>query len=352
MNHEKLIGFSCAYTPIALIHAAGFTPYRILPDTESEDQAGLLLHDNLCPHVKRILDRAMGNRIPDLEGMVFINSCDAMRRLFDAWQVARPDVKAVLVDLPTTANDRSVAFFRDEIQELAATLESWGGSSVDSERLEGSVGCYNRIAGQFEKLRERVRNGSMENASFQLQEAYNMASCGNPETVFEDLGALVALPHADASHDERVPVYLFGNMLPDPEAFSLFESCGAKVMAEDMCTGSRLFTEASIKTGPDQDTFLAFAESILNRPPCARTYDDARPGRLSDDIVEKVKYCGAKGVIAYTAKFCDPYIARLPGVRNVLRNEGIPFLLLEGDLTMRSMGQHKTRIEAFIEMLR
>ncbi|MCP4138070.1 MAG: 2-hydroxyacyl-CoA dehydratase, partial [bacterium] len=61
---------------------------------------------------------------------------------------------------------------------------------------------------------------------------------------------------------------------------------------------------------------------------------------------------GAKGVIAHTVKFCDPYLGRIPDVRNTFRDEGIPFLLLEGDCTLRSMGQHRTRIEAFIEMLR
>ena len=31
---------------------------------------------------------------------------------------------------------------------------------------------------------------------------------------------------------------------------------------------------------------------------------------------------------------------------------GLPVLLLEGDCTLRSIGQHRTRIEAFVEMLR
>ncbi|MGO9146767.1 MAG: 2-hydroxyacyl-CoA dehydratase, partial [Desulfomonilia bacterium] len=53
----------------------------------------------------------------------------------------------------------------------------------------------------------------------------------------------------------------------------------------------------------------------------------------------------------HTAKFCDPYLARLPYIREVFRKEGMPLLVLEGDCTMRSMGQHRTRIEAFIEML-
>jgi benzoyl-CoA reductase/2-hydroxyglutaryl-CoA dehydratase subunit BcrC/BadD/HgdB len=41
----------------------------------------------------------------------------------------------------------------------------------------------------------------------------------------------------------------------------------------------------------------------------------------------------------------------MPGVRDTLEREDIPFLTLEGDCTLRSIGQHRTRIEAFMEML-
>ena len=69
-KNEK-IGYACAYAPLVLIDAAGYTPYRILPMSACPDQAGQLLHDNLCPHVKRILDRAIGKDLPEyLEGPV------------------------------------------------------------------------------------------------------------------------------------------------------------------------------------------------------------------------------------------------------------------------------------------
>ena len=42
---------------------------------------------------------------------------------------------------------------------------------------------------------------------------------------------------------------------------------------------------------------------------------------------------------------------RLPAVRETLRQAGIPLLLLEGDCSLRSIEQQRTRIEAFIEML-
>ena len=68
-DNKQFIGFTCAYTPLPLIDAAGFTPFRILPDTDAQDQAGSILHDNMCPHVKRVLDRAMEKDLPDLAGV-------------------------------------------------------------------------------------------------------------------------------------------------------------------------------------------------------------------------------------------------------------------------------------------
>ena len=97
----KKIGFTCAYAPVPIIEAAGFSPFRVFPETDSQDQSGHMLHDNLCPHVKKVLDRALDEDLPELGGMVFINSCDSMRRLSDAWQEARPYDRTILLDLPS-----------------------------------------------------------------------------------------------------------------------------------------------------------------------------------------------------------------------------------------------------------
>ncbi|OHE32832.1 MAG: hypothetical protein A3J94_11765 [Syntrophus sp. RIFOXYC2_FULL_54_9] len=350
MNREKdIIGFACAYTPLPLIHAAGFAPYRILPNVDCPDQAGRLMHDNLCPHVKRVLDRAMSGTIPELKGMVFMNSCDSMRRLYDAWKAVKPDMNSVLVDLPPVATHASIGFFRDELERLSRTIEQWGGKAIDDASLARSIGLYNRVSSLFTALRGKAGRSELMGGSAALQEAYNRASTSPPEEGIASLEAILD-EGADIKEGEPgVPVYLFGNVLPEPEAFALFESCGAHIVSDDLCTGSRLF--AAMETGGG-DILLALARGILGRPSCARTFSAERPGGLGDDVAEGAINAGARGVIGYTAKFCDPYIARMPGVWDALKKEGIPFLLLEGDCTLRSIGQQRTRIEAFIEMLR
>ncbi len=347
---KEYVGFACAYTPLALIHAAGFIPYRVLPMGDFPDRAGLVLHDNLCPHVKRILDRAMDNNLPALRGMVFMNSCDSMRRLYDAWQRERPDIESAIIDLPMTMDDPAVHFFSSELERLAGILKSWDGETVSEDKLAASMAQYDRIGRSFARLRKDAGNGTLGMGAGALQGLYNQASMQAPEDTIELLEKNTASPPPGAAGMGGVPVFIFGNILPNPEAFDLFESCGARVVGDDLCTGSRLFTELS--SSPGDDITSRYAGALLRRRPCARTMDVRNPGSFAAGIIEQAKNSGALGVIGHTAKFCDPYIARIPHLRQKLREAGLPFIMLEGDCTLRSIGQQRTRIEAFIEMLR
>ena len=339
------VGYACAYTPLPLIHASGFVPYRVLPVGDAEDQAGRLMHDNLCPHVKRILDRALADDLPDLAGMVLMNSCDAMRRLADAWQQARPGDRVVLLDLPVAQTERSTEYFAAELSRLVDTLGSWGGDAVTDESLASSIGLYNEIASLVDEAQVRRRRGTL--SAGRMQEIANLVATDAPGLAIADLKALIEEP--EPSPAPGVPVFVFGNVLPDPRALELIESCGARIVDEDMCTGSRLLTRVEVPgSGP---LLSALAAAMLSRPPCARTLMSSRPGSMAAHVAERAQAVQARGVIGHTLKFCDPYLARVPVIREELQRLGIPFLFLEGDCTLRSIGQHRTRIEAFVEML-
>jgi benzoyl-CoA reductase/2-hydroxyglutaryl-CoA dehydratase subunit BcrC/BadD/HgdB len=345
---EKM-GYICAYTPLALIDAAGYTPYRILPMSECPDQAGQLLHDNLCPHVKRILDRVIDKDLPELNGVVLMNSCDAMRRLADAWERVRPADGIILLDLPATADDAAVAFFAGELTRLTESLSEWSGRNITDSDIETSIQQYNQLPPLFARLRERLRQGKLAGGSTRMQTLYNEAMMTHFAKSARSLKQALAESESTDPESDGIPVFLFGNVLPDPEAMTFFESCGARIIEDDLCTGSRLF--APMELGENQDLLLQISRSLLTRPPCARTFDPGQPLKMAEDILTRTRTSGARGVIGQTIKFCDPYLDRLPAVRETLRQAGIPLLLLEGDCSLRSIEQQRTRIEAFIEML-
>ncbi len=346
------IGFTCAYTPLPLIDAAGCIPFRVLPMGSAPDRAGQLLHDNLCPHVKRILDRALGGDLPDLGGMVFVNSCDAMRRATDAWQTARPEDPVFLLDLPVTADGAATAFFAHELRRLAGWLGRIGTVGDPESVLDASIERYNRLCLALDRQRDHLRRNRAAGTMTALQAVYNQASTRGLD---RSLDMLASAP-PDAGTDDRpadgVPLFLFGNVLPEPEIFGLLADCGADIVGEDVCTGSRLFQPIADGVPSGASPIDRLAAGLLSRPPCARTFSASHPGRIAGDMIAAARECNALGVIGHTLKFCDPYLARLPMIREAFRAEGMPLLLLEGDCSRSAMEQQRTRIEAFIEMLR
>ncbi len=339
-KHEGLIGYTCAYTPLPLIAAAGFKPYRILPMGDTPDQAGQFLHDNLCPHVKKVLDRVLAGDVPALAGAILMNSCDAMRRLADAWRTVRPNDNLLLVDLPVTADESATRFFAIQLEEMAARLKAWGGSDFSDKDVENGMAALDTLSGKLAHLEmDRAARQQIYNDCTRHSLADSIRLCD---------AAAGAVPAATAG---GVPIYLFGNVLPDPEAFEMFAACGARIVGDDLCTGYRQFAR-QVENRPAESVYLRLARSILTKPPCARTFFPEQPGRLAQDTLAAAQACGAAGVIGHTVKFCDPYLARMPLFREAFKQAGMPLLLLEGDCTLRSMGQQRTRIEAFIEMLR
>jgi benzoyl-CoA reductase/2-hydroxyglutaryl-CoA dehydratase subunit BcrC/BadD/HgdB len=348
VERTQTVGFSCAYTPLPLLDAAGFLPHRILPLGEAPDQAGSLLHDNMCPHVKRILDRALAGDLPELKGVVFMESCDTMRRLADAWRRVRPGDRMAAVDLPSTAGESSVDYFVGQLQVLRQTLQDWSGFAVGDERLLASIRRYNELGAALSGLREQVISGPSPLGWPGLQAIYNRSVTQPVERTLSEIENASRKPAA-ARPAGGVPVLLIGNVLAEPAGFELLVSSGARIVGEELCTSGRQI--CSVPLPGNADPLTALARALLQRSPCARTLLGSCPGGFADRVLQSARAAGARGVIAHVMKFCDPYLGRLPDAREALRQADIPLLVLEGDCTLRSLGQHRTRIEAFIEML-
>ncbi|MEW6584660.1 MAG: 2-hydroxyacyl-CoA dehydratase family protein, partial [Nitrospirota bacterium] len=59
----------------------------------------------------------------------------------------------------------------------------------------------------------------------------------------------------------------------------------------------------------------------------------------------------ADGILHYAIQFCTPYMIEAAKVKRTAEKLHMPFLRIETDYSMEDMGQLKTRIEAFLEMI-
>lgn len=77
----------------------------------------------------------------------------------------------------------------------------------------------------------------------------------------------------------------------------------------------------------------------------------ADPDRLNH-IMEMAETYRADGVIHYGLQFCQPYLMEAIPVEKALVSKNIPTLRIDTDYSMEDVGQLKTRVEAFIEMIK
>ncbi len=237
-----------------------------------------------------------------------------------------------------------------DLESLSNALCKAGGTRPDIDQLRFWCDYYDRLSDELQRLRNLYsgRAGAAET----IQHLVNMASEGRTEEMMDSVAEFEKRLAESQSIEGHVRVVVFGNVMPRPEAFGLFEESGLRVVADDLCTGSRQFQRYDFdpwlsRTGGDP--WLALAGALLSRRHCARTMSSS-PGGAVRAILELVNGAGARGAVAHVMKFCDPYLSRLPSIVRALRDKGIPVLVLDADATMRSLGQQKTRLQAFAEM--
>lgn len=146
------------------------------------------------------------------------------------------------------------------------------------------------------------------------------------------------------------PGVLVAGSVCDAPVIEIIEDAGARVVADDLCTGMRYFDgQVDLDEAERSGNFVrAIARRYLNKPPCARMY---HASSRFEHVYDLVREFDAKGIIFYGLKFCDPYLYDHIGLRRRFEERGIPVLLLEGDYTAGGAGQARTRVEAFVEMI-
>jgi benzoyl-CoA reductase/2-hydroxyglutaryl-CoA dehydratase subunit BcrC/BadD/HgdB len=137
--------------------------------------------------------------------------------------------------------------------------------------------------------------------------------------------------------------------VPNWKLHHIIENSGAVVVCEETCTGTRYFANRVDEGGAtvaEQLQRLADRYMGIN---CACFTPN--PSRI-EDIIRLVKEYRADGVVHYNLQFCHNYSIEYHQVERALKEAGIPVIKIETDYGEEDNEQIRTRIEAFIEMLR
>jgi benzoyl-CoA reductase/2-hydroxyglutaryl-CoA dehydratase subunit BcrC/BadD/HgdB len=121
------------------------------------------------------------------------------------------------------------------------------------------------------------------------------------------------------------------------------------VVAEESCVGERSTRDLVKEDGKTLDEMIDAIVGRYFKIDCACfTPNEER----IDHVLELANDFKVDGVIHYNIQFCTPYSVESYKVERALHGKGIPCLKIETDYGMEDVGQLKTRIEAFLEMVR
>jgi benzoyl-CoA reductase subunit C len=353
---RKVIGYFCCFVPEEIILAFDMLPFRLQGRPgDPIDQADVYIEPMACPFARNCFNLALKGEYDFLDGFVAPHSCDTVERLFSIWRHHRPSPFSHLLNVPHMRGPGSEEFFRRELEYFIESLEHWSGRNLDPNRLREAVRLSNRRRAILRELYELRKTDPPRVSGAEVTRilvvGLGLPAAEHLELVRQVLAEIRERPPAEAPSRPRL--FIWGSEMDDETFIRLVEESGATVVMDDLCTGTRSFWDDV----PETDDPLDGLAGRYLQTRCPRSYEGWTGTRV-EDLENRFGHLGrfirewrVDGVIGYIVRYCDTCELEGPDLREYLNETGMPVLMIEDDYSTSTMGQLRTRVQAFLEML-
>lgn len=327
--------------PRPLLRACGFHPIELWgPPGVPRDEGGRHFQAYTCDIVVRATSFLLRGGLDGVDAILVPHTCDALQGLGSVLgDFVRPTPPVLPLYLPRGRRLADLAFLAAELRRLAAALSALSGINPDddawAEALAAEGAADAALAGLYAR-RPRLAASDREFYTVVRSREYLRAE--------EFTAPAAALPEGDAP--AGVGLMLSGIVAEPLDLFDHLADMGARVVTDDLAGGTRRLYPPEGKGDP----FERLAARLLGGPPDPTRGDPiaARAAWLQ----EQMRASGARGLIVFDPKFCEPELFDVPLLRKHLATAGFPVLHVEVELTGSLSQQTLTRLEAFVETLR
>ena len=369
-------GWLCTYTPEEIIIANGFWPVRITGREKAKKAEGYF-PINFCPFIKSSMEDLLVLK-HELSAVIFTNSCDGMRRFYDIASKYIPDLPVFMLDVPRNKNELAIEHFSRNILKMSGFLEAVSGRKMLLPDLISAQENSNEKRMLLKKLSNFFKNDQKE---IGVKNYFNtLISSMTEETFYFTAGLKSYLEYVEIREEHNLKksgtefddtnighspeIMIIGNFIDEDRLWEIFDELDCKILADDLCNSSRYF-ENIIRSGYFSDVFSKKPETSEKGSTVGRLIHDIavrqlfkpqcmRMANLNDKLEEINKNIAKnkiKGIIYISQKFCDNTLLFYPLLRENLNEKNIPSLFLEIEHNNLSVGQIKTRIQAFLEII-
>ena len=349
---RKKVGYLCNYTPVELLRSSGVAFTRILkcgtPDVVSQGE--LITKSVFCDLTKSVLGHfeTKDPLVSGLDQVYTFYTCDSMRATSQAIDNFYKPSRGYIVPR-NSDHTESRTFFRAEMLQFSKDLQRLTGAEVSQNFLKRNIHLYNRLREAIRAisaLRKRDVPPLRGKDFLDVTKAFHFLP---PETLLPMLKDVLGRL-ADSPQTGKKPLRLMmcGGIVADGDRRILDileDEIGARVVVEDHCTGYSAFCHDTDET---IDPWQALANAYLDQAPCAR---QVPLNRRIDHATRLAKEYKVDAVLFTYLKFCPCYGLAKNKFITSFQSLGLPVLELASDYSLGDLGQIKTRLDAFVEVL-
>jgi benzoyl-CoA reductase/2-hydroxyglutaryl-CoA dehydratase subunit BcrC/BadD/HgdB len=356
---RKVIGSFCTFVPEELILAVDGISVGLCAGAEfAFDRAELLLPRNTCALIKSAFGFSLGKVCPYMESSDMIvgeNTCDGKKKAYE--EFGKLVKNLYVMDLPQMKSEAGRALLKTEYKKFMKALEDLSGKKITAEGLKAGIKTVNLKRKVMRRVVEARKADPAPISGLDALLANQLFFFDDPARFTGSVNKLADELEARAKSGKgafakgrtRVVVSGCPMAIPNWKLPMVIESAGAVVVGEESCVGER---GARWMTSEDGNSVETLLDNIVDRYfkiDCA--IFTPNQSRL-DQVKKMVKDYNAKGVIHYCLQFCQPYQMETGNLVRELEKAGVHTLAIETDYRSEDAGQLKTRIEAFLEMIK
>jgi benzoyl-CoA reductase/2-hydroxyglutaryl-CoA dehydratase subunit BcrC/BadD/HgdB len=355
----KIIGMFCVQVPEELIYAAGCVPIRLECGFSDSIPVGeTIIPTNTCCAVKSTAGFQFLRINPFFElcdALVIPTTCDAKKKMAD---VMSNYMTVWTLELP---NNRDHLEARDlwlsQVEILRKRLEKLTGKRIQRANLENATKQLQkrtRLVRDLLDIRRQqqlVINGrdvllaiqSMFNDDLERWMRYLEAL--NHELIERAAKGIAVAP----PETPRIMVTGSPIVWPAWKVLDAIEENGGIVVIDDSCAGSQAYyNPVEVADWSNRSLMTAISDKYLLPTICpVFIHNDDR----IDRILELSSLYKVHGIVYHVLRLCQVMDFEFNKAQNVIKQKKLPLLKVETDYGEQDLGQIKTRVEAFIEMI-
>ena len=349
---ERVMGYTCIYTPVELIRAAGLSPLRLFKggDEAIASKGEFHLRSYFCHFTQCTIGafRAGDPLYSACERIFAFGTCDQMRRTLDAIDYFYKPT--TVYSLPKEfQREGAKEFYLFEVDSLKQDLEALVGHSIPDGAIWEQIRLHNQVRALLRKISSLRKQSSPPLTGRQFLDIARAYYYLPPEELlglYEDIYQELS---GGPAQRPQIRLMIVGGVFADGDVRmieQLEQELGAAVVVEDHCAGLRPFYLDLDEQAASP--LQSLAAGYLGRSPCARMRPIAERIRLAGELGQEYQ---VDGVIYVYLKFCTAYGIPKKLFADHFRQLGIPVFEVSNDYSHSDSGQLRTRFEAFFEML-